>query len=168
MSKLTKLLIFIPLLSFCSRALSKSPKVIEGAMVYQFTRYITWPEDQLNSKKSFDIGIISDEALSQVLKDNLKTRTIHDLPVKFTGLSDLTKSQVIVVGQNSDRQSPLIKRKLNECICIIIGYYGEAYEHITLRTVDQKLRFEINLKLAKEKGFYISSRLLNLALKVKN
>jgi len=161
---------------------------IKAAFLYNFVRFVDWPNEQTaDGNEPISIGIVGNDPFGNAF-ESLKDKTVKGRKViinRFRSFADLEKSD----SQNeSQKQIEAIRRchllfissseksKMNEIIKLLnsspVLTIGEtcgllkAGGIIRLLMEDKKVRFEINLDAAERVNLKVSSQLLRLAKKV--
>lgn len=130
---------------------------IKAAYLYNFTKFITWPE---KSTPTFNICIIGNDPFGNLL-NSLESKTAFDKPIRVLRYDDI--------------------KQANDCHII---YLDQANSHITLENTlmvssqplfaesggmigftleDEKVRLHINLKAVKQSGLGISAKLIEVS-----
>ena len=151
--------------------LSVSEYKLRAAYLYNFSKFIRWPESAFESKNApLVIGVLGENA-----------------PMEFAGLLNSKRigSRSIQVRQyrtgdsmnnchllylHSNRNWKPVLRTLESSRVITVGdasSFADGGGAIQLVTIRQRLRFIINLKAPGFAGVDIDSRLLSLALEIK-
>ena len=151
--------------------LSVSEYKLRAAYLYNFSKFIRWPESAFESKESaFVIGLLGEDVPMEIA-ELLKSRTIGSRPIKVrqyrTGES--MDGCHLLYLHSSQKWKPVL-RTLKSSRVITVGDApsfaddGGAIQFVTIRN---RLRFIINLKAPGFAGVDLDSRLLSLALEIK-
>jgi YfiR/HmsC-like len=144
---------------------------IKAAFLYRFTSYVQWPPSVADSG-TFIIGVRCGEHISAALQGIVRGRQIHGEPVQVRqlgSLNELAGVRVLYVGPGClpagwqeayERASMPVLIVTDEAD----GLRGPAV--INFVTVDDHVRFEVSLRMAKRLHLSISSDLLSVALRV--
>ena len=176
----SKLVVVFLVLSFMSGVvaatdltgrLSVSEYKLRAAYLYNFSKFIRWPESAFESKDSaFVIGLLGEDAPMEIA-ELLNSRTIGSRHIKVrqyrTGES--MDGCHLLYLQSSQKWKPVL-RTLKSSRVITVGDDPSFAEHggaIQLVTIRKRLRFIINLKAPGFAGVDLDSRLLSLALEIK-
>ncbi len=144
--------------------------VLKVAYLYNFSKYVQWPQDGPHTPPSltFDICVIRGEQLRVPLKQ-LEKRSVNGRPIVTHLLSDLPGNHVceMVYFADSTRSEIAADLKLlaGQPVLTVADLSGFAVQGgmIELTRVNDRLRFRINVDKVREAGLRISSRLLKLA-----
>lgn len=142
---------------------------LTAAFLYQFTKFIEWPRDNISERDSFEIGVAQNAALFIQLQEITKDKQVKEKKISIVKdtASDISKKHHLVFIQATD--SAEVERslkKLKGCGCLTVTYsegMGEKGAMINFFREGEKLRFEINRKAAEQEHLVISSQLLKLA-----
>ena len=151
-----------------AHAMTASPErdeQVAAAMIFNFARFAEWPRGSFDLYNEFRICVASDETMVTPLKE-LESRTIKNKPVKVY----LKSEDVVVDGCHIDILStPIDIPAPNEGTLYIAMSEGLAPDvaMLELIRVGRQLRFSANPSLARQSGLKLSSRLVDLAVRVR-
>ena len=142
---------------------------VKAAFLYNFANFVKWPEDAFSDEQSpLYICIVGDNPFGEAL-NLLKEKSVQnrDLVVKHYPEAQLIEPcQVLFVSASLAKNLPEILQHAKEKNMLTVSDmagFAEQGGIIGLVTVQNKIRFEINIKAAEQHGLTISSRLLKLA-----
>jgi hypothetical protein len=142
---------------------------LKAAFLYNFTRYVDWPDN--GEQTEFVIGIVGPSDLDDALKEIARSSEIGNKKIvirHFDKLEQIEPCQLLFVARRS-------KMKLAEVLAragkneLTVGEEPGAARSGTIFDfirVGDKLRFEVNMKALESSGLRISSQLLRLAIVV--
>lgn len=146
---------------------------IKAAYLYNFTKFIIWPEKIINpeEKTTFNICIIELNPFGHAL-DLLRNKMVNGLSLVTEvreSEADLDHCQIVYFPKAMQQSYIEILFRLEEknilTVSDIAGFVNNG-GHIGLDTVKGKVRFDINLVSTKSSGLKISAKLLELAMTV--
>lgn len=151
--------------------LSVSEYKLRAAYLYNFSKFIRWPDSAFESKDSaFVIGLLGDDAPMEIA-ELLNSKSIGSRPIEVrqyrTGES--MDGCHLLYLHSSENWKPVLST-LKSSRVITVGddpSFADGGGAIQLVTIRQRLRFIINLKAAGFAGVNLDSRLLSLALEIK-
>jgi hypothetical protein len=157
------------LLTRTQSALAEGPSEyqLKAAFIYNFAKLTTWPDSCTNA--DFVIGVFRNNLIGDMLEETVADKNMggRRLVVKYCeSVSEVLSCQVIFVGQDYQLVTSLLVGKP----ILTVGESPDFFSSggmINFQMIDSKVRFEINLKKAQESDLQISSKLLNLATKVR-
>ncbi len=143
---------------------------IKAAFLYNFAKFVTWPESAFNNDRSpIVIGILGNNPFDRLLEKTVEGKQIdgRDFVIKrFKRFEEVERCQILFVGiSDTDRIARLFDAlDLHGVLTVgdadrfartggMIGFFME----------DDKVRFEINVDAAEMSGLEISSQMLSLA-----
>jgi hypothetical protein len=160
---------------------------VKAAFIYNFLKFVDWPEEKMaNSKKQIIIGIIGESPFGSAT-DVFKDKKVEDCDVVvkyFEGLEQIKKMSEKDRAENEEslKNCHLLficpsEQKLVKELTDIVGKSGvltvgdtEGFAKsggaIHFFMEDNKIRFNINLSASEKSGLKIRSQLLRLAKKV--
>jgi len=142
---------------------------IKAAFIYNFIKFIEWPNQK--AFDTFNICILGKDPFGEAI-DILKGKRVKGWKIKILRMNSLEKAESCQVIFISPSEASSLKEILsffkNKPILTISEIPGfiEKGGIINFIIINNKIRFEINDKVAREGGLKISSKLLRLARKV--
>ena len=141
---------------------------VYGAMVYSFTRYVQWPDHAEGGE--FVIGIVGNADLHAVLNSwyggkprGGKTYVIK----KFNNASEVTDCHVLYIDKSKSGEFEAANNKVKGKGTLVItdkNGLGEKGSAINFKTVDNKLKFELNQKAIDASNLKVSGSLSSMAI----
>jgi hypothetical protein len=141
---------------------------VYSMMVFNFTRYVQWP-DQAGSGE-FVIGVIGNNDVYKTLTEwyggkprGSKTYVIK----KFNSASEVGDCHVLYIDKAKSGEFETANTKLKGKGTLVItdkNGLGEKGSAINFKTVDNKLKFELNQKAIEASNLKVSSSLSSMAI----
>lgn len=144
---------------------------VKAAYLYNFAKFTRWPEAAFPDRTApIRLCILGardmSNALQQILVDKyVDERPVIAVPVNNTA-TELRSCQLIYHSANSGLSDWEVLRMVQDYPVLTIGEGGDFLDVggvLSFVTVDQRIRFEVNLPAAKRAGINLSSRLVNIA-----
>jgi hypothetical protein len=154
-----------------SRAQDVTEPSLKAAFIYNFAKFTEWPADGLPAAAAFNACVLGDAALGDALERSVKGRvlsghTISVLRMQIDG--PLRTCHLLYVSGVSVMQITTIVAGLRGMPILTIGDSDDfsrlGIAHIFVE--NGKMRFNIDLELAKRSRLQLSSKLLALAAHV--
>jgi hypothetical protein len=152
------------------RAAEHSEYEIESAMLYNFTKFVQWPDRALGEGgASVVVGVWGDDGLVPVLVAALRDKTIYGHPIVVRRLDTSAETKgcaVLFVGASDRKEIARVVQAVGPSPVLTIG------EHVPFSRLGgiiafirdgNRVRFEINADAAERAGLQVSSKLLRLA-----
>ena len=168
---LAMLLILMPALP--ARAAVSLEYQVKAAFLYNFAKFVTWPEDAFaGGDAPFVFCIIGTDPFGESLEKVLAGRQAAGRKVvvrRGPDLESLGRCHLMFIGEGEDSR---VARHLRQASAQPVLTVGEtqAFERaggmIRLVVADKRIRFDINAKAAEEARLKLSSQLLKLARRV--
>ena len=143
---------------------------VEAAFLYNFAKFIEWPDDTFQSEKSpIVICVFGHDSMVTILDEVVRGKTIsgRDLAVRRENeTSSLRGCQVVFVDEQENKRLPLILGSLAGSSALVVGEsegFAERGGTVQFFLEDNKLRFAINVDATGRAHLKLSSRLLALA-----
>ena len=147
---------------------------VKAAFLYNFTKFVEWPANDEKKEKPFRIGILGKDLFGGEM-EALAGKAVNDRLLeiqRFPGWDDRAATcDILFISSSEEKNLPEILRRLNRVPVLTVGDtvgYAARGLMINFFMEDNKVRFKINLKQAKQAGLQISSRLLKLAVILKD
>ncbi len=169
--------LFILLLSLilAGNALAAPPPVenqIKAAYIYNFAKFIQWPDKSFaDSKSPLIIGLLGDSDFKHELM-SLSTKTVCKRPievVQFKTLDKIGSCHILYVSSLWKEDIAQVLKNLQGRGIVTVSTTKNFAKHggtIQFLKKRQRLRFIINLKAAQNDAIKIDSQLLSLAVDV--
>lgn len=143
---------------------------VKGAFLYNFARFVEWPTAALGSPDSpFVFGVLGTDPFGPPLDAALAGKAVLTHPVRverFHTADAALHCQVLFVAASE-------KEVLRQVLDTVAGApvltvsdlddFARSGGHIQMTTVDNRIRFEINVETAAAAHLKIGSKLLRLA-----
>ncbi len=156
------------LFSSISLAQDRPIHEIYSMMVFNFTKYVQWPDHGQTGE--FVIGVIGNPEVYNTLNAwyGGKTKGSKTYVIKkFTSSTEVSDCHVIFIDKSRSGEFELVNEKVKGKGTLIIteknglGHRGSA---INFKTVDNKLKFELNQKAIETSNLKVSGALSALAI----
>ena len=142
---------------------------IKAAFLYNFAKFIEWPEDAFMASTSpLVFGVLGDDPFGPAL-DALEGKTARGRTVvvrRFVGLQGLDECHILFISSSERERLADVLQVLGSSSVLTVGEMEDFVERggiINLTITRNKVRFEVNLEAGDRAGLQLSSQLLNLA-----
>ncbi len=140
---------------------------VKASMMFHFLSFVQWPEDRAGS--SYVVAVLGEDPFGPILGETFAGKTVQNREIqirRFTELSELEPCHILFVSRSERRRMDEIAEASRRMGILTVGdteRFAETGGMIGFKIESGKVRFEINLDVAKQAGLEISSRLLRLA-----
>jgi hypothetical protein len=140
---------------------------VYSMMVFNFTRYVQWPEGE---SKEFVIGVLGNNDMYNTLNTwyGGKPRGTKTYVVKkFNSAADVTDCDVLFIDKMKSFEFESATNKVKGKSTLVItdkNGLGERGSSINFKTVDNKLKFELNQKAIEGSNLKVSGTLSSMAI----
>jgi hypothetical protein len=154
----------------------ESPEVsreyaIKAAYLYQFGRYVQWPDSAFaNERSPLVIGVLGVDPFNGILDEIARTKRIEGRQIvirRFQTMAEYKPCHILFVSASvTPEQKAAAFEKAQGSPLLLVGEEPGFAEHggkINFFLDENKVRFEINMEVAKQDRLKISSKLLSLA-----
>ena len=141
---------------------------VYSMMVYNFTKYVQWPDHDASGE--FVIGVIGNSEVYKTLTGwyagkarGSKTYVIK----KFSSASEVTDCHVLFIDKAKSTEFDAVNEKIKGKGTLIItdkNGMGEKGSGINFKTVDNKLKFELNQRVMESSNLKVSGALSSMAI----
>lgn len=146
--------------------------MIKAAFIYNFTKFIVWPQQDSNSNvDSFNVCILGDNRLSAA-SSTIQGKLVHGKILQIKYIKNVEKKAECEIIFFAISNTERLKKALESMKGMSILSVGDSRDFIDnggiigLFENNNKVRFDINQLAANESGLKINSRLLELANRV--
>ena len=145
---------------------------IKTAFLYNFLRFVTWPDHAGHESGAFDLCMLGAKPLSGLV-DGLSGAAAGDRSIRIRRLETPDQAQgchVVYVGrefsEHLESTMSLFKGRPILTVSDVAGFTSHG-GIIEFMVIDDKIRFDIHIGAATDAGLMISSKLLMTANAVK-
>jgi hypothetical protein len=141
---------------------------VYSMMVFNFTKYVQWPDHTEGGE--FIIGVIGNNEVYNTLNGwyggkprGSKTYVIK----KFNSAAEVTNCHVVFIDKTKSNEFDAVNAKVQGKGTLVITDktgLGEKGSGINFKTVDNKLKFELNQRAMETANLKVSSALSSMAI----
>jgi hypothetical protein len=142
---------------------------VKAAFLYNFTKFVEWPERAFSSSAApLNICIMGNNPFNTYL-DDISDNKVKGRPISIQvnpGSEKLDQCHILFISATEKNQlAHVIRRLQNAGVLTVADMEGftNAGGMINLIMKDNKVSFDINLRMARLSGLKVSSQLLKLA-----
>lgn len=142
---------------------------IKALFIYNFSKYIEWPEDYKIG--NFVIGIYGETPLAQELEDMAKTKKVFNQAIqiqKYSSTSEIKKCHMLLVTSKEESKLTECISKTNTFSTLIVSEkegFGKL-SGINFVVVQNKQKFQLNKNNIEKRKLKVGSSLLALGIPV--
>jgi hypothetical protein len=168
MKRLYFLLVCMVTASVVTNAQERPTHEIHAAMLYNFIKYIQWPNEAEGG--DFVVGIYGDDNMFNTLKQwyDGKPKGNKKYSIKKLASGDEAGTcQVIYVGKNKNKDFESVKSNVASKSVLTItdgNGMGQKGSCINFKVIDGKLKFELNQSAVSTANLKVSSQLSSMAI----
>lgn len=141
---------------------------LKAAYICNITKFIYW--DSAISGNEFIIGVINSSPIYEPLVEIAKTKTLYDKKIivkQFTKPEEIDRCNILFIPENTSIPlSKILDQARSKNILTISEHegYGQMGSAINFVTINNNLKFEVNLKTLEALGLKASAQFLKLAV----
>jgi hypothetical protein len=168
MKKVNALLIATLLITGSAFAQERPMHEVYSMMVFNFTKYVQWPDHTATGE--FVIGVIGNADVFKTLETwyggkprGSKTYVIK----KFNSSAEVSDCHVLFIDKSKSGEFDAVNAKVQGKGTLLItdkNGLGEKGSGINFKTVDNKLKFELNQKAIETANLKVSGALSSMAI----
>lgn len=143
---------------------------IKAAFLYNFARLVDWPTAPAGPVV---IAILGEDSFAEVLDRTITGKTIGGRPLivrRPSRTAELKDCRILFVASSERKRVAPILSAVRGAPVLTVGEFEGFLEEgggVNFAVENDRVRFDVNLRAAREAGVQISARLLNLARLVK-
>jgi len=141
---------------------------VYSMMVFNFVKYVQWPAN--DNSKEFIIGVVGNNDIYNTLTTwysgkakGAKTYVIK----KFNNAAEVTDCQVIFIDRSKSGEFEAVNNKVKGKGTLVVtdrNGLGSKGSCINFKTVDEKLRFELNQQAIESSNLKVAGALTSMAI----
>src|SRR5579862_2908754 len=155
---------------FASGQSEKPIHEIHAAMIYNFMKYVQWPDD--GSPGEFVVGVLGEDNVFNTLKSYYDGKPKGSKKYSIRKLADASEAAncaVVYIGKNKSREFENVKNAVSgKSVLTITDSFnlGKKGSCINLKVIDEKLKFEINQASISGASLKVASQLTSMAIMI--
>ncbi|MEO7988708.1 MAG: YfiR family protein [Chryseolinea sp.] len=168
MKKIKALAIAALLMSGTAFAQERPIHEVYSMMVFNFIKYVQWPDHTASGE--FVIGVVGNTEVYNTLNAwyggkprGSKTYIIK----KFNSAAEITDCQVVYIDKSKSGEFTAVNDKVKGKGTLVItdkNGLGEKGSAINFKTVDNKMKFELNQKVIEASNLKVAGALTSMAI----
>ena len=163
----------------CASAFSKAEEHqtteyrIKAAFLYNFSRFVTWPDHAIRDEGKFNLCILGDDPFGDLL-DAIAGKSVQNTSLEIKRPDHVNQEsacQIIFISKTDASELSYLMKVLKDKPALTVSDaegFTDNSGIIQFKLVDNKVQFNINIDAASRAGLEISSKLLSLATVVRN
>lgn len=146
---------------------------IKSAFIYNFTRFVEWPDTALATpSQPIIIGVLGEQELARELQTTVAGRNVNGRSIEVRAVRTIAEAratQLLYVTAPEEARYAAMRSDLAESPVLTVGESPSFSVTGTIGFVQEgeKLRFEINVDIAERSHLKISSQLQKLAIAIR-
>lgn len=142
---------------------------IKAAYLYNFTRFVSWPDGIPPGTEPFRVCVIADKTTTAAVERTMTGETVEGRPVKTVipnEAGDIKGCQLLFVAGTAEQRAIPMLEAAKDAPVLVVGDGESITAHggaISFVREDGRVRFDITSRNAHRNGLTISSRLLSVA-----
>jgi YfiR/HmsC-like len=165
-------LILISSLPSPAQDLRATESQVEAAYLYNFGKFVTWPQEQAAVHEFFGICILGKDPFGEVMESTVNGESIGRKKIKVERISSMQQASscnILFISSteaNNLNATLAAARALSLLTVSDIKHFAERGGMIGLVPDQGKIRFEVNRDAVQRSHLQLSSELLKVAVRV--
>jgi hypothetical protein len=141
---------------------------VYSMMVFNFVKYVQWPTN--DNTKEFVIGVVGNNEIYNTLNTwyagKTKGSKVYVIK-KFSNASEITDCQVLFIDRNKSNEFDAINNRVKGKGTLVVtdrNGLGVKGSCINFKTVDDKLKFELNQQAIEASNLKVATTLSSMAI----
>lgn len=143
---------------------------IKAAFIFNFAQFTEWPEDAFADKEApLVIGILGSNTFGDVLEETVRNEVVRGRRLvieRYKQVAEIKTCHILYIGESEENRLETIREALKTKPVLTVTDIENAAARgviIELMTVQNRIRFRVNLEAAKAANLTLSSKLLRAA-----
>mgnify|MGYP006197357989 CR=1 FL=1 len=143
---------------------------VEAAYLFKFTDFVTWPEQSFAAGDSpIVVTVVADESLARDLELAAAGKQVQGRSLRVSRHAPgelLPDSHVLFIGADAREHAPDLLRKVHGRPVLTVSNHPDVHAHGTMVNfviVNERVRFDVALRQARDAGVHISALMLTAA-----
>lgn len=145
---------------------------VMAAYLFNFTRFIEWPDETPPASDPFRLCVIADGAMTTLIERTMTGEAVKGRPSETAvpaSIEDARRCQILFVGRTElSRARPLMAALRDQPVLTVsdAARFADTGGMIEFVRIGGHVRFRVNVEAAKRSRLSISSRLLRVAVDI--
>lgn len=145
---------------------------VKAAYLYNFGKFVAWPEDALAAADPLVICVVGRDPFGAVLDDTIRGKTVQERRLtvrRLTNADRIRECHILFVSAAEEQRLPQILRAMGGSHVLTVGETDTFLRKggaIALVARERRVRFDVNLRAAHDAGLEMSAQLLKVAANV--
>lgn len=165
--KKVSLILFALVLSLGAFAQERPTHEIHAAMLFNFIKYVQWPDD---AGGEFVVGVIGEDAVFNTLKtwyDGKPKGNKKYVIKKLSSGTDAASCHVVYVGKSKSKEFENVKNTITGKPVLTVtdgNGLGQKGSCINFKVIDGKLKWELNQSTFSNSNLKVSNQLSSMSI----
>jgi len=158
--------------SALSIAVAASPKEneVKAVLLFHLTRFATWPPSVLTNQTAFTIGVLGPDPFGGALEAVVQGEKVGNLPIvlkRGTTAAALRDCRIVYISPEARESDAKIFETFGSAPLLTVGESSDFIANGGMirfkRTIDRKIRLEIQLRRVRDRDLNVSAQLLRVS-----
>lgn len=168
------ILIFLMVISVAFPPFEAAPQTateyqVKAAFLYNFAKFVDWPEEALSNDAAFVIGILGEDPFGRALDEAVAGKTVRDMPIlvkRISRIEEAAGAHILFIANSEAGNASRFVKQLSRAPVLTVSdsdHFAERGGMVQLEMEQNRVRFAINVAAVERAGLKPSSQLLKLA-----
>ena len=146
---------------------------IKAAFLYNFGRFVEWPQEDARNEHKLVIGILGEDPFGPVLDETVRGKKAAGRPFEIKRLSSVDNAascHLVFVSSSERRPLGKVLAALNGAKVLTVGETPDFLDKggmINFVIENERVRIDLNLSTTQAVGLNVSSQLIRVAREVR-
>jgi len=145
---------------------------VKAAYLFNFTRFVDWPEGTLTDAHPFVLCVVADSSMTALIEKTMQGEEVKGRPnqtIVPASVEDARKCQILFVGRTEAARARALLAGVRDRPVLTVSdaaRFAASGGMIQFIREDEHVRFIVNVEAARRSRIAISSRLLRVAASI--
>lgn len=145
---------------------------VKAEFLYNFTRFVEWPGEVPRAGEPFRLCVVADTTMRRAIERMVTEELVNGRPLvvmRPRRLQDARQCQILFVGRSEQQRASRLLAAVRDLPVLTVGESARFAEQggvIEFVTLENRVRFDVNLPGAQRSKLKVSSNLLRVARQV--
>lgn len=154
-------------------AQSAPEHAVKAAFLYNFTRFVAWPDGIPAASEPFRLCVVADAPTRAAIEETMQGELIQGRPAEVhvpQTPQEARRCQILYIGRGAGARGTQMLNTVRSHPVLTVGETNGFIEQGTIQFVveNDRVRFDVNMANAERARLTVNSRLLRVARDVKS
>ena len=146
---------------------------IKAAFLYNFARFVEWPDESTRGVGHVVIGILGEDPFGSILDETVRGKKADGRPLlvkRLTNPEEAVSCALVFVGSSERKRTKTLLASLERLDVLTVGESADFLDQggmVNFVIEKERVRIDLNLHAARAAGLRVSSQLIRVAREVR-